>query len=44
MRLGTSSPLFHTSSSDWAQRHKDLGLGAINFPLTCEDAPSRVAE
>lgn len=42
MRLGTSSPLFHTSPKDWAQRHKDLGLGAINFPLTCEDDPALV--
>ena len=42
MRLGTSSPLAHTSPEDWARRHRQLGLGAINFPLTCEDDPSLV--
>lgn len=37
MRLGTSSPLQHNSPKKWAAKHKDLGLSAVNFPLTCED-------
>jgi len=42
MRLGTSSPLQHEGPRDWAQKHKGLGLGAINFHLTCEDDISLV--
>lgn len=42
MRLGTSSPLEHSGPKDWARKHKDLGLGAINFHLTCEDDPALV--
>lgn len=44
MRLGTSSPLTHTSASDWAKHHKELGLSAINFHLTCEDDPAKIDE
>ena len=44
MRLGTSSPLQHSGPKDWARKHKDLGLGAINFHLTCEDDPALVDE
>lgn len=40
MLLGTSSALAHTSPQDWALRHRQLGLRAINFPLTCEDDPA----
>lgn len=40
MKLGTSSPLSHKNAKDWAAKHCSLGLGAINFHLTCEDAPS----
>lgn len=39
MRLGTSAPLSHSGPADWAQKHRSLGLGAINFHLTCEDDP-----
>ena len=39
MRLGTSAPLAHSGPADWAQKHRSLGLGAINFHLTCEDDP-----
>ncbi|MBR4993069.1 MAG: sugar phosphate isomerase/epimerase [Lachnospiraceae bacterium] len=37
MKLGTSSPLSHKGPSDWAAKHKSLGLEAINFHLTCND-------
>lgn len=37
MNLGTSSPLAHKGPDDWAAKHKELGLKAINFHLTCED-------
>ena len=39
MRLGTSAPLAYSGPADWAQKHRSLGLGAINFHLTCEDDP-----
>ena len=42
MKLGTSSPLSHTDASDWARKHRSLGLEAINFHLTCEDDPAVV--
>lgn len=44
MKLGTSSPLRHSGSKSWAEKHADLGLDAINFHLTCLDAPDLVAE
>lgn len=37
MRLGTSSPLEHSSPKDWAVKHKTLGLGSVNFPLSYKD-------
>ena len=44
MKLGTSSPLSHNSASDWAAKHKKLGLRAINFHLTCDDDQALVDE
>ncbi|MDR0886220.1 MAG: sugar phosphate isomerase/epimerase [Clostridiales Family XIII bacterium] len=44
MRLATSSPLEHSSPKEWATKHKSLGLGAINFPLTCEDDDTLISE
>ena len=37
MKLGTSSPLSHNGPEDWAKKHRSLGLGAINFHMTCND-------
>lgn len=37
MKLGTSSPLQHSSPEEWAQKHQSLGLEAINFSLNCDD-------
>ena len=37
MKLGTSSPLHHENPADWAKRHTELGLEAINFSPTCLD-------
>lgn len=37
MRLGISSPLEHNNPKEWALKHKALGLGTINFPLSSED-------
>ena len=44
MKLGTSSPLSHKGPSDWAAKHKSLGLEAINFHLTCNDDGELVDE
>lgn len=42
MKLGTSSPLQHKGPKDWAQKHKSLGLEAINFHLTGQDDPTLI--
>ncbi len=39
MKLGTSSPLNHKDPVEWAQKHKELGLEAINFSPNCMDKP-----
>lgn len=44
MRLGTSSPLQHGSPAEWAVKHKKLGLGAFNFPLSCESDNALIDE
>ncbi|MCQ2575820.1 MAG: sugar phosphate isomerase/epimerase [Treponema sp.] len=36
MRLGISSGLNHNGPEDWAAKHKSLGLGCVNFPVTYE--------
>lgn len=33
MLLGISSSLQHNSPEEWAKKHKELGLGCINFPV-----------
>lgn len=33
MLLGVSSRLEHKTPEDWAQKHKALGLGCVNFPV-----------
>lgn len=42
MVLGISSPLQHASPAAWAARHKALGLGAVVFPVSCEDGEETV--
>lgn len=37
MRLGTSSPLEHSTPKEWAVKHKTLGLKAVNFPLSYKE-------
>lgn len=44
MKLGVSSPLLHDSPKQWAKKHKELGLEAINFSPNCEDDPALVEE
>ena len=44
MRLGISSSLRHDDAAEWAKKHKELGLEAVNFPLTCEDDETLVNE
>lgn len=44
MRLGLSSPLKHDSPEQWAKRMKELGCGAVNFPLNCNADKSRISE
>ena len=42
MRLGTSSPLAHTTPEDWAQRQQSLGLQAVNFPPDLRGRPALI--
>ena len=42
MRLALSSALKHESPQQWAKKHKDLGCGAVVFPLTCNDDKEKV--
>ncbi|MCR5687759.1 MAG: sugar phosphate isomerase/epimerase [Lachnospiraceae bacterium] len=44
MKLGTSSPLSHKTPQEWADKHKSLGLSAVNFHLTCEDDEREIDE
>lgn len=44
MRLGTSSPLKYNSPKEWAMKHKNLGLGTINFPFSYEDDDELIDE
>jgi len=37
MRLGTSSPLKHSTPEDWAKKQVSLGCSAVVFPLSCRD-------
>ncbi|MBR6381458.1 MAG: hypothetical protein IKS07_07290 [Lachnospiraceae bacterium] len=42
MRLGTSSPLAHTSPQEWAENQAKLGCGAVVFPLSSADPEERI--
>ncbi|HBE76803.1 MAG TPA: AP endonuclease [Firmicutes bacterium] len=44
MRLGTSSPLKHSSPQEWAMKHKSLGLETVNFPLTYKSDDALIDE
>ena len=42
MRLGTSSPLQHSSPEEWAVNQVKLGCRCVNFPLNCEDPEVKI--
>lgn len=44
MRLGVSTSFSHTSGEEWAQKHKDLGLKSVVFPLNYLDGEARIDE
>ncbi len=44
MRLGTSSPLNHSSAEEWAKNQIKLGCSAVVFPLSCNDSKERIDE
>lgn len=44
MRLGTSSPLSHSSAEEWAKKHKELGCRAVNFPVNSDEPQDRIDE
>lgn len=44
MRLGTSSPLSHTSAKEWAKNQSALGCRSVVFPLSCNDPEDKIDE
>ncbi|MCQ2538530.1 MAG: sugar phosphate isomerase/epimerase [Lachnospiraceae bacterium] len=44
MVLGLSSPLAHKSAEEWAKRHKELGCGAVVFPVSCDEPEEKIDE
>ncbi len=42
MRLGIAATLSHSSPDEWAQKHHDLGLRAVVFPLDHTAPDSRI--
>lgn len=44
MRLGTSSPLKHTSAEDWAKTQAQLGCSAVVFPVQSDEGEDKICE
>lgn len=44
MRLGTSSPLAHSSAEEWAKNQISLGCLAVVFPLSANDPEDTIKE
>ncbi|MBP5492025.1 MAG: sugar phosphate isomerase/epimerase [Clostridiales bacterium] len=44
MRLGTSSPLAHSSAEEWAKNQETLGCRAVVFPLSSSDPEEKIRE
>ena len=42
MRLGTSSPLNHSSAEDWATNQVKLGCGTVNFPVSSDEPDEKI--
>lgn len=42
MRLGTSSPIGHRTSEEWAKQQKDLGCGAVVFPVSSNEDREKI--
>ena len=44
MRLGTSSPLAHSSVEEWAKNQAALGCRSLVFPLSANDPEEKIDE
>ena len=44
MRLGTSSPLAHSSAEEWAENQIKLGMGAVVFPVQSDEPEAKIIE
>ena len=44
MRLGTSSPLNHSSADEWAKNLVNLGCRSVVFPLSANDPEEKINE
>ncbi len=43
MRLGTSSPLAHSSAEEWAKKQTEFGCRTVVFPLSCNEPEEKIA-
>lgn len=44
MRLGTSSPLSHSSAEEWAKNQRELGCAAVVFPVQSNESEAKICE
>ena len=44
MRLGTSSPLSHSTAREWAERQSGLGMRAVVFPVQSDEPEEKILE
>ncbi len=44
MRLGTSSPLYHETAEEWADRQVKLGCAAVVFPVHSNEPEQKILE
>ena len=42
MRLGTSSPISHKTAEGWAKHQKELGCGAVVFPVSSSESRDKI--
>lgn len=44
MVLGICTGLAHSGAKDWAKKHKELGCGAVIFPIDCREDKQKIQD
>ena len=44
MKLGIAKALLHSSPKEWAEKHCDLGLSAVVFPVNCKSSKQTILD